>query len=306
MQEPQVLGIDIGGSHITVAGVDLVTGRLIPESLQRKTVDSTQEKERIIREWTGVIKKAIAQLGWSEAKIGMAMPGPFDYEEGVAWIKDQDKYRSLYGVNVKNVLAEALNMDPSHIRFINDAAAFMQGEIISGAAKGASQGMGLTLGTGLGSAFFEALKCRDASLWNVPFKEGIAEDYLSTRWFIDRYRQLTGMEVSGVKELTRKEHLHPEALQVFEEFGFNLGTFLQQYVRSSAAEIVILGGNIAKAYRWFSAAMLKVLEAEQIHVKVSLSELNEHASLIGAAGCWSKKIHQEHYAVKSTQEGPHF
>jgi glucokinase len=44
--------------------------------------------------------------------------------------------------------------------------------------------MGLTLGSGLGSSLKKGCKISDAGLWSSPFKEGIAEDYLGTGWFV--------------------------------------------------------------------------------------------------------------------------
>ena len=44
-------------------------------------------------------------------------------------------------------------LDPAWIRFLNDAEAFLLGESVAGAARGHAPRVGITLGTGLGSAF---------------------------------------------------------------------------------------------------------------------------------------------------------
>ena len=36
--------------------------------------------------------------------IGIAIPGPFDYGNGISLIKDLEKYESLYGTNIKETL----------------------------------------------------------------------------------------------------------------------------------------------------------------------------------------------------------
>jgi len=41
----------------------------------------------------------------------------------------------------------------------------------------------------------------NARLNVLPFKHGMAEEYLSARWFIQTYQQYTGIQVNGVKEL---------------------------------------------------------------------------------------------------------
>ena len=40
MRKPAVLGVDIGGSHITAALVNLERGTLIQKSIKRSAVDS--------------------------------------------------------------------------------------------------------------------------------------------------------------------------------------------------------------------------------------------------------------------------
>ncbi len=61
--------------------------------------------------------------------IGIAMPGPFDYEQGISLMKGMQKYDSLYGMNIRQILAERLGIPGEHITFINDAEAFYAGEL---------------------------------------------------------------------------------------------------------------------------------------------------------------------------------
>ena len=68
---------------------------------------------------------------------------------------------------------------------MNDASCFLKGEVFGGAAKGYNHVIGITLGTGLGSATFKNGVVYDGDLYYTPFKESTAEDYLSTRWFIN-------------------------------------------------------------------------------------------------------------------------
>ena len=288
MEKPTVLGVDIGGSHVTAAIVDLDKGVLVKNSIKRNAVDSRTNKEEILAAWCEVINAAFGKNNVGEKSIGIAMPGPFDYEKGVSLIKDQDKFDSLYMVNVREELAKKLAIKPSCIRLINDAAAFMQGEVFSGAAKGYQSVLGLTLGTGLGSAISVNGVSQDAALWNSEFKAGIAEDYLSTRWFIKKYKQLTGTTVEGVKELSSIAQTDHNAMKVFEEFGVNLSKFLEPIINGHGSEIVILGGNIAQAFPLFS----NILQQKLPKTNIKITELNEHASLIGAASCWAKKVNE--------------
>ena len=53
-----VLGIDIGGSHITAALIDMETRTLIAGSFQRRAVDSNGPADQIIAAWCDVINAA--------------------------------------------------------------------------------------------------------------------------------------------------------------------------------------------------------------------------------------------------------
>lgn len=287
MKNRLVSGVDIGGSHITATLVDLKTGEILnTNKVVREAVNAGAPAEEIIRTWARVIRQSFGER--PIGKMGIAMPGPFDYESGIAWMKNQDKYESLYGLNVKKLLAAQLQVDPADIRFINDAESYLKGEVFSGAAKGAKRALGFTLGTGFGSARYADDKVADADLWCAPFKDGIAEDYLSTRWFAGRYFELSGNTVKGVKDLAQLAVEDPVALQPFKEFGKNLALFLNDLINTFAPEAIVLGGNIANAFHLFESALLSNLVVQGKPPRIVKAKLGESAALIGAASCWSE------------------
>lgn len=288
MEKSVALGVDIGGSHITAALVNLETRSLIDDSIKRSPVNSQQSKEDILSAWCEVIDQSFKNIKNNHRNIGIAMPGPFDYQEGISLIKDQDKFKALYKVNVKQELASRLDIPLENIHFINDAAGFLQGEVFAGGAKGNTNVLGLTLGTGLGSSLSLKLRAIDADLWNSPFLDGIAEDYLSTRWFVKRYQQLGGKALAGVKELVEivaNDHL---ATRVFMEFGHNLAQFLIPVIQQHKIDTVIIGGNISQAFKAFAPELIATLKGNDINAGIKISELKEHATLIGAASCCSE------------------
>ena len=289
MDNSIVLGVDIGGSHITAALVNLETKTLVPDSQFREYVDAKETADYIITKWNHVIRKSFAVLPGTEKKIGIAMPGPFDYTSGVALMKGQEKFDDLYGLNVKNLLTNTLNIDARNIQFMNDAECFLRGEAFSGAAKEFNKAIGLTLGTGLGSSVFENGISRDADLWCSPFKGGMAEDYLSTRWFTKRYYSLTGNKANDVKELVELSSSHSVVKEVFNEFGKNLGMFLNDFIRKNKPEVVVIGGNIANAYDLFAEQLHKATSDIPVRVAIRRAILGEEAPLIGAASCWHKE-----------------
>lgn len=281
-----VLGVDIGGSHITLALVNVSEKKILEESYHRAPVNSWATCENIINTWAEAIELVYAGANIPVGHIGIAMPGPFDYENGISYIRGNKKYDSLYGVNVKQLLAKRLNIAPENIRLLNDAAAFLQGEAFAGIAKKYKKVIGLTLGTGLGTTVYDNGVAKDAALWDSSFLDGIAEDYISSRWFVNRYFELTGINIINVKALNS---IYPESSvvkDVFKEFAANLALFIKQFVEAEQPEIVVLGGNITNASPRFMPFLNRNLAQQGINVPIYISTLGEHAAMLGAASCW--------------------
>lgn len=280
------IGVDIGGSHITAAEVSVDNLVLVEETFQRERVDSGGDVDSIINTWAKVIKNCTGQ---NEAvKIGIAMPGPFDYENGISLMKNQEKYDALYGLNVKILLANELGISTENIRFNNDAACFLQGEVYK-VGQGLTTAVGVTLGTGLGSAYITDGKSYDADLWNTPFKDGIIEDYISSRWFVSEFKARTGNEIKDVKELVEKYAGAAIAKSLFSDFSNHLSHFLLLFIKLKKAECVVIGGNIAKAEAFFLAGVKAHLyEGLGYQIPVYISSLGEQAALIGGATLFLK------------------
>jgi glucokinase len=285
-KEELILGIDIGGSHITVGFVDLNTKEILQESYFRAFIDSWGSAEDIIQAWGTVIESAFATVNITEKKIGIAMPGPFDYEAGISYIKGNKKYDSLYGLNVKQLLAQRLNLPPANILMFNDAECFLKGEAFAGAAINHKKAIGLTLGTGLGTAIYDHGTTTDAALWNSPMFNGIAEDCLSTRWFLKNYFEITGINIADVKALNDICGISGIARTVFKNFADNLAIFLQEFIEREKPDGVVIGGNITKASQRFMPRLIACLEKKDIHIPIEISKLGELAPLLGAASYW--------------------
>lgn len=278
------IGVDIGGSHITAAVVNLVSGTINEASLRRMPVDSYASADEILTTWTTTVRQTIQSDNLANCQIGIAMPGPFDYENGICWMKNVNKYDHLYGLDIRQALAARLHISPAQICFRNDAEAFLAGEMTFGAGKGFTKGLGITLGTGLGTSLFEKGKAYDLALGiNHPLHEGVAEDYISTRWFIKRYSQLTQHPIAGVKELVDTYETNLAARQTFDEFAQNLSVVMEEFVALYQPDVIVFGGNIAQS----SALFFPVINARLMaQVMLRQSALNEYAALMGAVSHW--------------------
>ena len=287
--KPVVLGVDIGGTHVTAALVDLQAKKVLPQTWTRTPLNTHGTKEEIINAWSSTIEEATKTNPQWSGKIGIAMPGPCDYEKGVSLIHDQDKLDALYQLNIKDLLAQSLNVKAQDIRMMNDAGCFLKGEVYSGAAMGYKDAIGLTLGTGVGTARYHDGIADDADLWHVPFRDSMPEEYFTSRWFRKRYFELTGEKVQGAKEIAAFADVNPVARQVFQEYGETLAEFLDYFVELDNPEVIVLGGNITNALSLFYTALKQELEERKINIPVKKATLGENASLIGAASSWENR-----------------
>ncbi|MBL3546777.1 MULTISPECIES: ROK family protein [Chryseobacterium] len=275
-----ILGIDIGGSHITLAQVNSEKREIISSTYVREHVDSFESKEIIFSAWVSAIDKAAHDLDKEDLLLGIAMPGPFDYENGIS-LMQQGKFIDIYQVNIKEELAKRMSISQDQIYFVNDAAAFMEGEVFGGCVQGFNKVFGVTLGTGLGTTFYNGEFATDEDLWDSSFKNSICEDYLATRWFVNYYAELTGEQISGTKELLDK----PLEIQtkIFDEYADSFSEFVVQYVNHYEPEVLVIGGNIAKAYPYFEKRFIQNLIKNNINLPVRISAIFEDAAILGAA-----------------------
>jgi glucokinase len=289
------IGCDIGGSHISCGIVDIVSGYIVDDSMVSVNVDNSSSSEIIIKAWIKAIvlcKKQLPEEG-ELLGIGIAIPGPFDYENGIGlYDNSNQKFVHLKDVNLRNALSESLDLESKKIKFINDATAFALGSYWYGSGKGHKKLVSITLGTGFGSSFIEEGKSIDTGatvpdsgcLWHLPYKDGIADDYFSTRWFIERYNILYNLKVEGVKTIAEMaDEGDRNALELFNLFGDNLADCLAPHLKNFKAEVVILGGNIAEAYTHFKPNLLKGLQNRKVKSDIKISRLKESAAMLGAA-----------------------
>lgn len=282
-----VTGVDIGGSHITVCLVDLQAQEVVAGSELRYHIDSSAAPGEVIAAWAAPIREANGRAGLAPGLVGIAMPGPFDYEKGICLIKDLAKYEQLYGLNVKDLLAASLGITASDIRMVNDATAYLIGEHQFGSGRGAASVLGITLGTGLGSAWCMDGRMVDGDLYCFPFREGVAEDYVSTRWLLNTYAENTGARMESVREMSEAAKTgNTAAAGVLRQFGESLGEIIVQRFSPALPERAVIGGNIARSADLFIPDCERVIRDAGFSTSIVTALLGETAALMGAACLW--------------------
>ena len=294
MEKKVSIGVDVGGSHISSAAYILDEKRFLPQTLSENKVDNKKPADEIISSWAKTISETIEKARPHEISgIGFAMPGPFDYYHGIALFEGlNNKFESLYNINIAEKISNALGLGESiPVRFINDAAAFAIGENNAGSAAGFSRCLAITLGTGFGASFLHdqipvvsgETVPPNGMLYHLPFDNALADDYFSTRGLLERYANKTGEQLPGVKDLAAKAPGNTTAQEIFNDFGTKLGMFLKPWIQKFGVEVLVIGGNISKAFHLFGDSLVNVYADSGIDLNIKISELKETASIIGGA-----------------------
>ncbi|HRR34083.1 MAG TPA: ROK family protein [Kiritimatiellia bacterium] len=289
------LGIDVGGSHITLDLVDTETFELRPQSTLRTALDTHLAPSAVLAVFEQAIRACAAQVAPGAVQgVGLAIPGPFDYAAGICRITpQQNKYEQCFGVNFRQALGHALGAPARPVVFNNDAACFALGEYFRGGAQGFRRPVVITLGTGFGASFLNEGRpqtCgddvpRDGELWHVPYRDGIADDYFSTRWLTGEWQRLTGTPIAGGKELARLA-LDGDAMacRIYRSFGENLAEFVAPWLTRFRADAFVIGGNLARDWDLFVPALQAGLAAHLTEgIAIKPCELGEQAPIYGAA-----------------------
>lgn len=276
-----VIALDVGGSSIKSGVADLTS--LDVTGFDITPIDSHGTANEIIETLCGVIEhhhNNIPQCG----SIGIGFPGPCNYEAGISYIDGVDKYEAIYGLNVHDAIQAKLSFD-APIRFRNDAEAAIVGEAVYGVGKGYSRVIGLTLGTGSGSAFLRDGIAQTSGQgvpengWIYPllFDGEPADDVFSTRGLLKRLHTAS-LDVQTVAEAVSQADENAIVQSVLAKFGSDLGQFMQSLVHNFLADVLILQGGIAQGFDYFGDDV-----KAQLTIPVLVGELERDAALLGAA-----------------------
>ena len=211
-------GIDIGGSGIKGAPVDLVTGELIAERVRIPTPNPSKPL---------AVAATVAELVSAfdipaTTPIGLTFPAPI--KRGVVPFI-ANLHKSWKGVDVPALMSEAVGRP---VVGVNDADAPGVAEVMFGAAKGVP-GVVLvtTLGTGIGSALIvDGTLVPNTELGHLEIDGHDAEDRAA----------------SSVKE--------NEGLS-WEEWAGRLQRFYETVEMLFSPDLIVVGGGVSKKHQKF-------------------------------------------------------
>ncbi len=284
-----ILSFDLGGSHVAAMAARVSSpfdGKGASLALNEGG-SATYLLDRVDE----VGRMALAALASSEIVVGIAVavPGPFDYSNGVSWLRH--KFSAWHGVTVRKDLAIRFGIDEKDVVFLNDADAFLLGELQESSV---CRAIGITLGTGIGAAFaidgravpaIEILP-HNCDLYALPWKGSTVEEFISTRAILKLHEDRRG-RYQSVMEIAAKSLFDAVAADTMSAFGKELGLVIETYLLPFAPDAIILGGSISRSPQTFLPAMLSgPLGLADV---LQISSHFEKAALIGSIADWLRQ-----------------
>lgn len=236
-----ILVLDVGGSFLKY-GVTDENGCLLEETVGEFPTYASEAPQKVYDAFSEVIRQTSRYGELSGACA--CFPGPFDYTNGVFWMKH--KFQFLYGLSILPPFEQA----GLPVRFLHDSTAYILGEFSDGTLQGAKSPCCVMLGTGLGFAMMgegkvliDQTQTPALSLWNAPFRDGIAEDYVSTRAIQAAYG-----EKLSVKEIAERARTGDrKAVLAFQKTGEALSELMEKVAERFQLDRLALGGQIARS-----------------------------------------------------------
>lgn len=288
MDAGTLAALDIGGTHVTRALVDPGEWSVRPDSVSRRDLRSDGTAEQIL----GAIVGCARELDLSaDAWCGIAIPGPFDTVRGVGLYRS-GKFDALYGVDVRAAVADGIGLDPAQLVFVPDSQAFLRGEWVSGAARGHDRATGITLGTGVGSAFLaDGEIVADGPL--VPPEGRIdltelagrpLEDTMSRRALLAAYGE-EGVDVRDIFDRARDGD--DRAAEVIRTALTALSVTLAPWLDGFGATVLVVGGSMSGSWDLVEPELRRGLDtaapALADRLALAVAKEREQSLLIGAA-----------------------
>jgi glucokinase len=247
--DDKIIGIDLGGTKVNVG---LVQNNEIISSKKQKLPKNCRDEWEVLNLIINLTKDVIHSH--KITGIGVGVPSILDRKNGI--VHEVQNIPTWNEVHLGAILEKEFNVPVS---IDNDANCFALGEYQFGAAKGCSNFVGLTLGSGMGSGIMtNGALMGDANggsgeFGMIPYLDGVLEDYCSGGFFKNI------IKVDGEDMSKLASNGNNEALKAYEQFGEHLGNAIKIILFAVDPEIIIIGGSIAQSSMYFDKGLKKSL-----------------------------------------------
>ena len=289
MSEPEVIGIDLGGTAIKL-------GRFLQDGTCVQSLSVATPQPATPSAVVEVMVEAIASLRSTNVTlhaIGVGTPGPADAAGRIARVAIN--LAGWHDVPLADWL-EAKTGCPTILA--NDANCAGLGEAWLGAGRRFANLILLTLGTGVGGAIildgklFTGHQGAAGELGLIALNpdgpvcnsgnQGSLEQYVS----VQAIRRRTGKEPAELGVLARNGDQF--ALDFWESYGRDLGIGLASLIYVLTPEAIVIGGGVSASAEFFFPSALaeierRVLPSSRASLQLLTADLGNQAGMVGAA-----------------------
>ncbi len=240
-----ILGIDFGGSSFKAAIVDVTGGRLVSDVVRRESSLDTGPDEAF-----SAIAGMIRELDW-HGPVGLGYPGVV--KRGLC-LSAANVSKKWLSVNAMELIRSIVQ---DRVAVINDADAAGLAELRFGAARSECGNDGgvvlmLTLGTGIGSAFFY----RGRLFPNTEFG----------------HIELLGDDAEKLAAASVRTRQHLD----WPTWAARLNRYLEEMEKLVSPDLIVLGGGVSENYSLFRPYL-------NTRARVECAALGNNAGILGAA-----------------------
>ena len=289
MKNNRIILLDVGGTFIKsslgVACKGALEGTFM--STPMSSDGTAEEITDSFREAVSAQTRRAAEEGFTIDAVCAAIPGPFNYKEGIFLMKH--KFAAVYGKSFREILGEVITPD-TRLAFAHDVNGALLGAIMADPSLKEGVVAMCTLGTGLGFAHAIQGQVQESemgsparNIWNQPYLDSIVEDYASRRAILRFYAENGGVLAEGedVKEIAMRARAGEEnAADAFRQAGRHLAAGAAELVKELGVRYILFGGQISRSFDLMEEEVRKGLPAG---VQISVSPDIQGMVLIGAS-----------------------
>ena len=308
------MGIDLGGTNIKAGVVDDAF-RIIGRAKAKTGIP--RPAEEVMDAMAECAKAAAADAGvpWEQIRqVGIGVPGTANEETGVVEYANNLLFEN---VPMREYLQKRLHKE---IDITNDANAAALGEVLAGAARGASNAVAVTLGTGVGGGIiidgrlFTGFHYGGAELGHMGIVLGGRKCTCGRRGCLEAYASATGLirstkeameafpdslmwelarenggNVSGRTAFLAAGRGDAAAQAVVNDYIQHLGYGLASIINILAPEILVIGGGVSNEGENLLRPLVECVRPQlyirtpEKQTRIVLATLGNDAGLMGAA-----------------------
>ncbi len=312
------IGIDLGGTNIAAGIVDKDLNLLYTASVP---TGADRDGALIMDDMAELCRKLCAEhnIALSEIEsIGIASPGIANHDTGVVEYANNLPFRKF---PIAQMLRDRLGIE--RVRLENDANAAAWGEAVAGAAKGTTNSIMITLGTGVGGGIiidnkvYSGFNYAGAELGHIVIEVNGAQCSCGRKGCWEAYSSATGLirmtkekieeceregrptlmkkiaeekgKVSGRTAFDAKRAGDEAASEVVDKYVLYLAEGLSNIVNIFQPEVVSLGGGVSNEGDYLLDLLMPRIR-ERVYggnivlaTKICVAKLGNNAGIIGAA-----------------------